>query len=168
MEVILGGAHSLHNGASIESVIGKLFGFYCAKSNFNETKIAHLLDLVTELFPNLYLPTQDFLDHNLTTEYFGRITEFYSVFFTTLGKNVNFVSKIFKKLMEPIRANYSDLSEDQLEFLDVVEEFFIGPLLEKMNFGNEGVKEFIQSWDSFGKFKEYILFKNKNLLYGFS
>jgi hypothetical protein len=169
MELILGVAHSLLNlEQTLESSLGKLYGLYCLKLNFNETKIAHLLDLITELFPNLYLPTHDFQDDNIKFDYFKKITEFYSTFFMSFGNRIDFIAKIFKKILEPIKSSYSDLNETKLEFLHEIEEFFITPTLDKMNFNNKDKKDFIIYWDSHGNFKEYLLQHNKNLLYGIS
>jgi hypothetical protein len=170
LELLLGVGWYIYNPrkleTSLEFIIGKVLGIYCEKVGLNEFDTAHVIDLITILFPIFYLPRKGFYNEKDKITYFERIVRFLYGIFSSFY-NIIFIANICKIIFEPIRLPISKLKSEELLFLEDMEALLIYPLLERLKLNIKERYLYMKTWDVYGHFQHFLYLNKKHRPYGF-
>jgi len=157
--------HILNNESNIEFIIGKLLGLYGKACFFNEIQIAHIIDLITILFPSFYLPKNDFSTERDQRDYFDKMVNFFHGIFGEYSATI--AGRIMKKILSPIKTPISKLSEIEICYIKLIEDLFFNNLLQKMEYTTYERGLFLIEYDIMGYFREFLRTQDKLFRYGF-
>ena len=167
IEVLIAVAYFLYQPnmltTTLEYTIGNIFSIYFHLGNFNEDQIAHIIYLLTNLFPCFYIPTKHLIEIEKKIYYEKMIRFYYGLLKSSTTENV---AKLFKLFFEPITKDIEIMEVVEILFIEDIEENFFYPLLTRLNYSIKEKAEFMRIYDSYGHFRYFLYLKNKLRLYG--
>jgi hypothetical protein len=143
LELLLGASWLIYKPKeleiTLEYIIGRLLGIYCKFTNLSIIDYAHLINLITNLFPVFYLPYQNFQNQKEKKNYFEVLIRFYCAAFIPFDCEF-FLANVFKLLFVPPNEI---LVDEEYIFMEEMLLCFLTPLMERLQLG----EDFVKTWD---------------------